>query len=60
MTERLSELLGSRTVLTLVALLAALNLPEVQALVPKAWLPQLQNVLVLAAVWFRSHPKAEL
>ena len=60
MIDTLSKLFGSRTILILTALFTVLNVPEFQALVPEAWLPWFNNVLILGAMWFRAHPQAKL
>lgn len=60
MLNFLSNALKSRTILVLAVLLAVVNLPEVQSLIPKGELTLVTNILAALAIYFRYNTQAKM
>ena len=53
------EVLKSRTVWTVIALVLVNGVPSVEGLIPAAWLPAVNGLLGILAIYFRVSPKQE-
>ncbi len=60
MMNFLSTAFKSRTIVALTLLLAVVNIPEVQALVPKGELTLVTNLLAAYSIYFRYNAQAKL
>ena len=60
MLKTLATSLQSRTIVTLAVLLAVINVPEVQAYLPKGQIDLITNLLIVIAGYFRVNAVAKL
>ena len=54
---KLIKLFFSRTVWTIIVMVIINGIPSVESMIPVSWLPYIDGVLGLLAIYFRINPK---